>query len=282
MNNIQTLPVYTHPIESRLETITTNNGLIIKKIGEGPSLLLFHGGRGSWAHWLKNIDELSQHFTLYIPDLPSFGQSDAIPKESTMDEYISHVVAMVKELFQNNERFYLAGFSFGGMTAAGVAGHLGEQVIKLSLLGPAGFRKGLDKPVGALSLRPNMTLNEERAVHKNNLIVMQFADPETACEETVGIQHYNIKYARFNSMVPSFKSSLDDYLKDVISPLQIILANQDAYMADNKEESVARLKKVQSTMRMDYIEGAGHWAQYEAPTIYNQLVLDFFIDLKSS
>lgn len=155
-------------------------------------------------------------------------------------------------------------------------------MIKLSLLGPAGFRTELDKPAGARSLHPDMTLDEERAVHKNNLIVMQFADPETACEETVGIQHYNIKYARFNSMAPSFKSSLDSYLEGVISPLQIILANQDAYMAKNKKESVARLQKVQPAMRMDYIEGAGHWAQYEAPETYNQLVLNFFIDLKPS
>ena len=275
MTTHHSLPVYTHPIEERFTVMTTRQGMIVRTIGQGPALMLFHGGRGSWAHWLRNIDELSQHYTLFLPDLPSFGQSGTIPKETSMDDYISHVIEMIKEVFPDNQPFYLAGFSFGGMTAAGVASQLGPQVLRLSLLGPAGFRKGLSKPEGALSLHEGMTLDEERAVHKNNLIVMQFAQPETACEDTITIQHYNIKYARFNSLKPSFLCSLDDYLKDVTSPLQIILANQDAYMAVGKEESVARLQRIQPTMRMDYIEGAGHWAQYEAPETYNKLLLDF-------
>ena len=137
MTTHQSLPVYTHPIEERFTVMTTRRGVVVRTVGQGPALMLFHGGRGSWTHWLRNIDELSQHYTLYLPDLPSFGQSGTIAKEASMDDYISHVIEMIKEVFPGNKPFYLAGFSFGGMTAAGVASQLGPQVARLSLLGPA-------------------------------------------------------------------------------------------------------------------------------------------------
>jgi len=40
--------------------------------GEGsgkPILLLFHGGSGSWIHWIRNVQPLSQHFTVYAADI---------------------------------------------------------------------------------------------------------------------------------------------------------------------------------------------------------------------
>ena len=47
--------------------------------GEGsgkPILLLFHGGSGSWIHWIRNVQPLAQHFTVYAADLPGLGDSD--------------------------------------------------------------------------------------------------------------------------------------------------------------------------------------------------------------
>ena len=47
--------------------------------GEGsgkPTLLLFHGGSGSWIHWIRNVQPLSQHFTVYAADMPGLGDSD--------------------------------------------------------------------------------------------------------------------------------------------------------------------------------------------------------------
>ena len=42
-----------------------------------PILLLFHGGSGSWIHWIRNVRPLAEHFTIYAADLPGLGDSDA-------------------------------------------------------------------------------------------------------------------------------------------------------------------------------------------------------------
>ncbi|KAB2902179.1 MAG: alpha/beta fold hydrolase, partial [Burkholderiaceae bacterium] len=39
-------------------------------------LVLFHGGSGSWTHWVRNIDTLvAEGRQLWVPDLPGFGDS---------------------------------------------------------------------------------------------------------------------------------------------------------------------------------------------------------------
>ena len=38
-------------------------------------LLLIHGGHGSWMHWARNIDVLSEKFSLFVVDLPGYGDS---------------------------------------------------------------------------------------------------------------------------------------------------------------------------------------------------------------
>ena len=47
--------------------------------GSGTPLVLLHGGSGSWSHWVKNIEELSKHYRLLVPDLPGLGDSDNPP-----------------------------------------------------------------------------------------------------------------------------------------------------------------------------------------------------------
>ena len=62
--------------------------------GEGsgkPALLLFHGGSGSWIHWIRNVLPLSQHFEVYAADLPGLGDSD--PPDDVRDVWsVTHCV----------------------------------------------------------------------------------------------------------------------------------------------------------------------------------------------
>ena len=45
-------------------------------------LILLHGGHGSWEHWARNTDSLAQHFHVFVPDMPGFGESSFVTKVS--------------------------------------------------------------------------------------------------------------------------------------------------------------------------------------------------------
>lgn len=48
----------------------------VRKLGEGPPLLLIHGFMTTSYSWRYALEPLSKHFTCYAPDLPGTGRSD--------------------------------------------------------------------------------------------------------------------------------------------------------------------------------------------------------------
>ena len=47
--------------------------IAVQRRGQGPDVVLFHGGMGSWKHWVRNVDALAARFTVHALDHPSYG-----------------------------------------------------------------------------------------------------------------------------------------------------------------------------------------------------------------
>ena len=41
-----------------------------------PPVALLHGGHGCWLHWVRNVEMLAERHTVWVADLPGFGDSD--------------------------------------------------------------------------------------------------------------------------------------------------------------------------------------------------------------
>ncbi len=112
-------------------------GLALHIAGAGPDFVIFHGGFGSWRHWIGNIEVLAERFRVLAFDLPGYGDSVGVPEATTPQQYIDWVSDEIAAAAPNGR--HLAGFSFGGALAARVAARLGPRIKRLSLLGPGGF-----------------------------------------------------------------------------------------------------------------------------------------------
>ncbi len=62
--------------------------------GRGEPLILIHGWSNSWIGWTLLARELSPYYKLYMPDLPGFGDSDALPRYSLeiINRYLSEFI----------------------------------------------------------------------------------------------------------------------------------------------------------------------------------------------
>ncbi|MDP3614137.1 MAG: alpha/beta hydrolase, partial [Rubrivivax sp.] len=110
-------------------------GVVAREVGKGPTLILLHGGTGSWTHWVSNIRVLSQHFRLVLPDLPGMGESLDVPDDSDLDGYGEFLLAaVVGGLVPADAPFLVAGFSYGGVMTAWLAARLPERVAGICLL----------------------------------------------------------------------------------------------------------------------------------------------------
>ena len=129
-----------------------NGKLMWHVCGEGsgkPTLLLFHGGSGSWIHWIRNVQPLSQHYTVYAADLPGLGDSD--PPDDVRDVWsVTHCVeTAVEELLPKDRHFFLTGFSFGGMVSGHLATLMPERIRRIVFVGAGGL-KATRKPTEKL------------------------------------------------------------------------------------------------------------------------------------
>ena len=100
--------------------------------GEGEPLIIIHGGASSSEAWIENASELSKDYTVYLPDLPGFGQSKAL----VGDYHIPELVEFVDDFAHNVgiESFHLVGHSLGGSIAANYALRSPHKVKKLVLV----------------------------------------------------------------------------------------------------------------------------------------------------
>jgi 2-hydroxy-6-oxonona-2,4-dienedioate hydrolase len=259
--------------------VETHDGVAVHRIGHGPVLVLLHGGRGSWNHWIRNLAPLSQHFSLYAVDLPGFGASLSVPRHLPYDEYVALLAGAVRRM-TDGQPFLLAGFSFGGETAAMLAAHhLAAQVQRLSLLAPAGW--GNDAANGRenrQSLRADATAAERRAIFRHNLSANQIADPAKVTEDTVDLLEYNIAHTVYSSPRAGSLPVLLDALRRIRCPLQVMMGSGDVLQQPSVEWRLAQIRAAAPQVRAEVLEGAGHWSQYEAPELYNARLLAFLQD----
>ena len=100
--------------------------------GEGDSLVVIHGGGGGVKAWTDNLELLTEHFTVYAPDLPGFGNSQSIDDRFSVQEYVSFIESFSRELELNY--FYLIGHSVGGGIAIQYALSYPEKIKRLVLI----------------------------------------------------------------------------------------------------------------------------------------------------
>lgn len=243
--------------------------------GNGEKVILLHGGRGSHTHWIRNIDALSQHHSVYALDLPGFGDAPDVPRGISADEYLSLVHQAVQKLIGDDD-VSVVGFSFGGAVAADLCRRLGKQCRHLVLMGPGGFGEAKGRQ---LDLKPAPSAIQAdpryRAVIKHNLLAMMLHNAGRVDQETIDIQCKNIAHARFNSLVVSLQPNLLSNLAAITCPLLMIWGEKDLVAYPTPEDRAAQCRAIKPDARVTMIPDAGHWVQYEQPDRVNELLLSF-------
>jgi len=105
--------------------------------GAGPSLVLIHGLGSSRAAWDPVVPQLAERFDVIAPDLPGFGESEALgPGDEPHPGRLAAAVAdLLDEL--HIDRPHLVGNSVGGWVSLELAAL--RPVSSVTLLSPAGL-----------------------------------------------------------------------------------------------------------------------------------------------
>ncbi|MBX3575061.1 MAG: alpha/beta fold hydrolase [Mesorhizobium sp.] len=231
-------------------------------------MILIHGNYGSWRHWSRNIAELGRRYTVYMPDLPGFGDSGPMP-EPTSIESLAEIVAQGIEAIVPHGLISLLGFSYGSVVAGWVARRLSQRVERIMLVGGIGLRLPRNWP----ELMAVRSLSEEqlRGTHADNLERLMIADRNLITEEAVDIQLTNVTKSRAGNRVPWREGLLADALETLSVPIHFIWGERDALVAGHLPCYRAALETMFPGCTVDIIPRAGHWVQFESPDEFHIL-----------
>lgn len=247
-----------------------------RRWGQGPSLVLIHGGHGSWMHWVRNIEALARHYTVWVPDLPGFGDSGDLMLDAHAPQRMrcltDALMATLDTLVGRNASVGLAGFSFGGLVAAELAVQRGH-VHKLALLGPAGHGGIRRQRVGMVNWRLPGRAPMLRAL-RHNLAAFMLHDPAAIDELAMAVHEASCVQTRFRSKALSHTTRLQGALERYANPALLIWGEHDVTAVP--EDVARRLAALGTDREWCVVPGGGHWIQYEKADDVNRLLLAWF------
>jgi 2-hydroxy-6-oxonona-2,4-dienedioate hydrolase len=257
-------------VEARSQRFATPCGegeLVWRRWGAGPAVVLLHGGTGSWTHWIRNVLPLAQAHTVWVPDMPGFGDSASPPKGADVGVIAAIVADGAARLV--NERFALAGFSFGGLVAGHLAAARPELVRKLVLVGAGGLGLRDGKKLPLLAWRHLKDDAARTEAHRHNLASLMLWQPSSIDALALHIQSHNAARSRINSGPFSRGDVLLAPLAKVQAPVDGIWGRHDSTAFGRLAEIEPILRRTDPQARVTIVEEAGHWVLYEQPDALN-------------
>jgi pimeloyl-ACP methyl ester carboxylesterase len=266
-------------------TVSAAPRMAVTRRGHGPDLVLFHGGMGSWKHWVRNIDALAERFTVHALDHPSYGASAPLPRDTTGAAYLDLMHELITEMFPGAAPLRFGGFSFGGAIATRLTRRLAPRVSHLCLVSPAGFpaRKFGERPIR--SYRDAAGDEKKfREIARHNLGVNMLRDPASITEEAVDIQSEGVRRARFDSRKVSAGGTLLGDLTALRGDLAVGRVKLRVLWGTGDDSSfrpadllIGEIREAAGgTLDVHRVPDAGHWGAYENAPEVNRLMLEFF------
>lgn len=246
-----------------------------KSGGSAPVVVLFHGGAGSWRHWVHTIPALVGTYRVLAPDLPGLGESD-FPPDGENAEVIATIVADgIDHIIGASTGYDVVGFSFGGTMAACVGALRGKGVRSVTIIGSAGVGHlaSLGSAVRLEKVR-HLEGKERHDTHRTNLNRLMIADPAKIDELAIAIQDWNTIRSRLKTPAISRSGAIIKAIDALQSPLNGMWGELDAPANPKGPERVASLKARKPDADIRVVPKTGHWAAYESPEWVNPTLLE--------
>lgn len=273
----------------KTESIHLSHGAVhLTTAGSGSPLLLLHGGGIDSAQlsWAEAIELFAEHYRVYAPDWPGYGQSDPLPGEGYG---IDRLVTVLAELIDGLAlpQVALAGISMGGGAALGYALAHPQRVAKLILVDSYGlcthapFHR-LSYWVTRLPAISRWTYGLMRRSRQLTRWGMRaiFAGPvpETVVDDSfAALQLPNagepfIAFQRSELLQDRLNTCYANRLHELSMPVLLIHGDEDTLVPLSAAQDAARQIP---NARLERMEKTGHWPPRERPERFNAAVLAF-------
>ncbi len=249
--------------------------------GKGPTILLLHGYTGSKDNWITFAPYLTKDYHVVIPDLPGYGESSMIEKDSYD---LSNQMSRLHKFIQAIElkKFHIAGNSMGGLFAGIYAVRYPDEIISVGLFDAVGV-KSLEKSVALkiaekgenpLLLKDSKDMPRLAALLFVNLPSVPYPIEKVMIKTALANRQFYEKEG--NEIFPDF-SSLEKDLPKIKATTLILWGDQDKCVDIS---SVPVFEKGLKNHKTVIIKDCGHVPMMEKPQETATYYIDFIKGIK--
>ncbi len=222
--------------------------------GEGPPLILIHGGLGNSDYWENQIPVLAEEYTVIAMDSRGHGRSTFDDTPIGYDLMMSDVIGLMDYL--EIEKADILGWSDGGIIGLDMAINYPDRVNKIIAYGanydPSGVREDIEE---------NETFN---------------AYVEKAIEDYQALSPEPEKWDAFLENIGNMWATEPNFtpaqLRAITTPILILDGEFDEAIKTEHTREMARLIP---TAELVLIPDTGHFAMWERPEEFNRIVLEY-------
>lgn len=259
-------------------TVTRIAGLHVETIGDGPPLLVAHGGPGASHGLYRTLAPISGRRRLVFWDHRGHGESDGLPDEQVeINDFADDAVRVADGL--GIERFALFGHSFGGWVAQEAALRRPDRVATLVLAGTTPGQLGLAEspaddqgpppPTELAELMSRVPASDEEAEAMYRALGPYFLRGGDDTAYQAGLASGSVSA---DSMVRVFDAlgrwSAVDRLPEISCPTLLLAGRYDDFCSVQQHERIARRL---ADPDLAVIDNAGHMMWIERPEVLDLL-----------
>jgi pimeloyl-ACP methyl ester carboxylesterase len=245
-----------------------------ERAGSGPALVLLHGYVGDGpTTWRRQLDGLSDEFTVVAWDAPGAGRSSDPPERFGLDAYAHCLAGFIEKLGLGTP--CVAGLSFGGILALALQRrHFATASALILASAYAGWAGSLPPAVAEQRLRQALALADGTPqAFVGALLPTMFS--KTMSRETVDDFRASMQAFHprgFRAMARASAEDVRDVLPHINVPTLLIYGGRDVRAPLMIGET---LQAAISGSRLVVLPNAGHICNVEVPDEFNDAVRTF-------
>jgi len=265
-------------------TIINGVNLNYEDTGKGEAVVFLHGMTGSTRDWANQVSILSSKYMVITIDMRGHGHSEAPSEEEqySIEMFADDVFDLLRTL--GIGKYCLGGHSIGGFIALQFALEHHDMLTGLVLV---------DTSSGQFARDPEYTLHRQKLIEVARSEGMEAAFNYDLANNLMRIERFQ-KHPELRevSRRKVLTTSVDGYiycggaiekwksvtprLSEIKVPTLIVYGDEDIAFI----EPSRILKEEIADSELVIINGAGHNPHEEAPTIFNDALLDFLDRIK--
>ncbi|HTU30835.1 MAG TPA: alpha/beta fold hydrolase [Solirubrobacteraceae bacterium] len=252
----------------------------VLEAGSGPALVMIHGTGGHLEAYARNVRALAEHFHVVLYDMEGHGYTDKPDLPYTIDVLSSHLIGVMDAL--GIERAHLSGESLGGWVAAWTAAHHPERIDRIVLNTPGNIT---NKPEVMATVRDS-SLKAVRDASTESVrarVAWLFHDKSQVTDELVALRLQIYSQPGFERAMRNIVAVQDweyrapfawspEWCGRIAAPTLLLWTDHDP---TGTVEEAELLREWIPDARIELIEGAGHWPQWEKPDEFHRAHLRF-------